>query len=212
VPIALIGFRFTLAIVCLLLAVLRRFFTAPGWVFVLILIAAVLSDIFDGVIARRTGVASARLRRLDSQTDLVFWSSAGIAAMLLHPAIVRAQGWEFAALIGLELCCYGVSFARFGKETCTHAYSAKAYGLALLLGLTSVLGFDRGGWPIDVMFTAGLIAGLDVILIVLLLPCWAHDVPTFYHAWTIRTADDSRASARQAGASRSRLPARPAKL
>jgi len=32
-----------------------------------------LSDIFDGIIARRLGVATPSLRRLDSQTDAAFW-------------------------------------------------------------------------------------------------------------------------------------------
>jgi CDP-diacylglycerol--glycerol-3-phosphate 3-phosphatidyltransferase len=170
------------------LALLRRSFFTPGWVFLLILAAGILSDIFDGVIARRVGVVSARLRRQDSQTDLIFWLGASAAAVLLHPDVVRRHGLELSILVGLEICCYGVSFIRFGKETCTHAYSAKVYGIGLFVGMASVLGFGSGGWPLHAMFVAGLIAGIDVIAIVLLLPGWTYDVPSSYHALQIRRA------------------------
>jgi CDP-diacylglycerol--glycerol-3-phosphate 3-phosphatidyltransferase len=41
-----------------------------------------LTDIFDGIIARKVGVSSEKLRRLDSQTDLVFLAFVGICSLL----------------------------------------------------------------------------------------------------------------------------------
>ena len=187
-PACLIGFRFLLGITCVSLALLHRSFSTPGWVFLLILTTGILSDIFDGVIARRTGTVSASLRRQDSQTDLIFWLAAGAAAVILHPDIVRRHSLELLILIGLEICCYGVSFIRFGKETCTHAYSAKVYGIGLFVGMASVLGFGSGGWPLHAMFAAGVIAGIDVVAIILILPGWTYDVPSSYHAFRIRRA------------------------
>ncbi len=194
-PLALIAFRFALAIACIVLGVVGRSLAINGLVFEAILILAVLSDIFDGVVARRVGVVSAMLRRLDSQTDLVFWLSAGLAALLLHPEIARAYAPGFLLLIGLEISCYGVSALRFGRETCTHAYSAKFYGLTLLVGMSAILGFAHGGLPLWLMFVAGTLSGIDVILIVLLLPRWNYDIPSSYHALRLRRASRDTAEA-----------------
>ena len=49
------------------------------------LIAAFLSDVFDGIMARRLGIATPRLRRLDSLADSLFYASAAFAAWHLYP-------------------------------------------------------------------------------------------------------------------------------
>jgi phosphatidylglycerophosphate synthase len=49
---------------------------APGVVFASVVLVAFVSDYFDGVIARRLGVASAELRHFDSRADLVFYATA----------------------------------------------------------------------------------------------------------------------------------------
>ena len=64
-PALLIALRGTLGAVLLALGLSGR----TGWPFARLLIAGLLSDIFDGVLARRLGVASARLRLTDSVTD-----------------------------------------------------------------------------------------------------------------------------------------------
>ena len=53
----------------------------------LLLSLAVLSDIFDGVIARRMKVVTPALRTWDSRADVVFWLGATAALLLMHPAL-----------------------------------------------------------------------------------------------------------------------------
>ncbi len=65
-------------------------------------------------------------------------------------------------------------------------YVAKLWGLSLLLALTFLIGFKKTGWTFDLTVILGFISHVDVILIVLLLPKWRYDVPSFYHAWRIR--------------------------
>ncbi len=57
-----------------------------------------LTDIFDGIIARKVGVSSEKLRRLDSQVDLVFWLSLGFAAYFINTELIKSQ-WKNIALI-----------------------------------------------------------------------------------------------------------------
>ena len=75
-PLFLVVLRATLAPVVVLLAL----YQPSGAAFAACLVAALVSDYFDGVIARRLGVATPDLRRMDSAGDSRRWNSAAIAA------------------------------------------------------------------------------------------------------------------------------------
>lgn len=80
-PLALVCLRFMLAPVVLLLA---AYHPEPA-AFAVCLAAAFLSDFLDGVIARRLGVATPGLRRLDSCADTAFCLAALAAAPGSYP-------------------------------------------------------------------------------------------------------------------------------
>jgi CDP-diacylglycerol--glycerol-3-phosphate 3-phosphatidyltransferase len=145
-----------------------------------------LSDVFDGIIARGLGIASTKLRRLDSQVDLVFWLSIGFVAYSAASDIIREYKYYIIVLFFTEFLCYAISFIRFGRETCTHAYLSKFWGLTLLIAFTSIIGFHYGGIPLVIALVTGYLAHLDRILITLILPYWTHDIPSTYHAYLIR--------------------------
>ena len=144
------------------------------------------ADIFDGIIARKVGVSSEKLRRLDSQTDLIFWLSIGIITYFLFPNLIIENRNPIIVIFVMEAMCYFISFFKFGKETCTHAFLAKLWGLSLLAAFTSLLGFQYAGIPFYIAIILGLISHIDRILITLILPEWQHDIPSSYHAWLIR--------------------------
>ncbi|WP_312322089.1 CDP-alcohol phosphatidyltransferase family protein [Soonwooa sp.] len=184
IPYLLIAFRFLCAPIILVLAFYLKI---EARIPILILMyLGLFSDIFDGIIARKAGVASEKLRRLDSQTDLVFWLSIGVATYLLFPELIQQNKVPIILIFIMEALCYIISFAKFGKETCTHAFLSKMWGLSLLLAFTSLLGFEYAGWAFTTGVVLGLISHLDVILIILILPKWQHDIPSCYHAWQIR--------------------------
>ncbi|MCS3531428.1 phosphatidylglycerophosphate synthase [Chryseobacterium sp. JUb7] len=83
IPYILIVTRFILAPIILLLAYLKG--EESRFLILTLMYSGLLTDIFDGIIARKTGVSSEKLRRLDSQTDLIFWLSLGFAAYFLNP-------------------------------------------------------------------------------------------------------------------------------
>ena len=145
-----------------------------------------LTDIFDGIIARKVGVSSEKLRRLDSQTDLVFWLSIGFATYWLNSEIIKNHWKSISLIFGMEALCYIISFWKFGKETCTHAWLSKFWGLSLLIAFTFLIGFSTTNWAFYLCLILGLISHIDVILIILILPKWQFDVPSSYHAWKIR--------------------------
>lgn len=183
-PYILIAARFLLAPIIIALAYFKG--TESAFLIVTLMYLGLLTDIFDGIIARKVGVSSEKLRRLDSQTDLIFWLSLGFASYFLNPELIQSE-WEGILLIFImEALCYLISFVKFGKETCTHAFLSKMWGLSLLIAFTYLIGFQQTGWSFYLAVGLGCISHIDVILIILLLPKWQYDVPSSYHAWKIR--------------------------
>lgn len=183
-PLILILFRLLLAPIILLLV----YFKGPEcriWVIILMYLG-LFSDIFDGIIARNAGVSSEKLRRMDSQTDMIFWVSIGVATWMLYPQLIKDNAVPIIVIFVMEAACYIISIVRFGKETCTHALLAKLWGLSLLAAFTALIGFNHAGVPFTMAIILGLISHLDRILITLILPRWTHDVPSCYHAYLIR--------------------------
>jgi len=156
------------------------------WLFLALLLAGLLSDIFDGITARRLGVASVALRVWDSRADLAFWLCTAAAAYRAHPEIVlEHRGW-IAALLASEASTYLVGFLRFGKPMSTHALLAKVFGLSLFGALTAALCFGVAGVPLAVCITLGLAANAEIVAIAFILPAWQADVPTWRQALRIR--------------------------
>lgn len=184
IPYILIAVRFILAPIILLLADFKG--EESRFLILILMYFGLLTDIFDGIIARKVGVSSEKLRRLDSQTDLIFWLSLGFASYFLNPELIKDEWKGILLIFIMEALCYLVSFLKFGKETCTHAFLSKMWGLSLLIALTYLIGFQQTGWAFYLTIVLGFISHIDVILIILLLPKWQYDVPSSYHAWKIR--------------------------
>jgi phosphatidylglycerophosphate synthase len=183
-PFALIAFRLALAPIILLLAYYWGHAARPT--ILVLMYLGLISDIFDGIIARNEGVSSEALRRMDSQTDMLFWLSLGVATYWLFPDIIRANTTAIIIIFVMEGLCYAISLLRFGKETCTHALLSKMWGLSLLAAFTALIGFNHAGIPFYMAIVLGLISHIDRILITLVLPHWTHDIPSAYHAYLIR--------------------------
>ncbi|ASW76116.1 CDP-alcohol phosphatidyltransferase [Chryseobacterium piperi] len=184
-PYIFIAIRFFIAPTVLLLSYLKG--EESRSLILVLMYIGLLTDIFDGIVARKTGVSSEKLRRLDSQTDLIFWFSLGFSSYILNPELIKNEWASILLIFIMEALCYIVSIWKFGKETCTHAFLAKMWGLSLLIAFTYLIGFQEIGWAFYVTIGLGLISHVDVILIILLLPKWEYDVPSSYHAWEIRS-------------------------
>jgi CDP-diacylglycerol--glycerol-3-phosphate 3-phosphatidyltransferase len=151
-------------------------------VFAACLVAALLSDYFDGVIARRLRVATPGLRRLDSITDSIFYACALLAALATGYALVRPYFPALAVLLVVEALRYAYDIRKFGKEASYHMWSSKLWGLLLFIGMWSLLVLHRGGWPVALAILWGIAADLEGLAISMTLRKWRADVPTLWHA------------------------------
>jgi phosphatidylglycerophosphate synthase len=163
---------------------------APAWI-LSILFGAMLSDIFDGVIARRLGIATERLRVADSWTDAWFFVWVGFSAWIAAGSILGAYWILISIEVMLQAGSYGYDLIRYRRITSLHAYSAKLWGFSLYVAAAGLLGFHTGVliWP---AFLLGLAAAVDGLAIKLILPGWQHDILSTLHA--LRTRECTRAS------------------
>jgi CDP-diacylglycerol--glycerol-3-phosphate 3-phosphatidyltransferase len=150
------------------------------------LVIAFVSDILDGMIARRLNVATATLRRLDSIADSIFYISAAVAAWVLHPAVIREHVVALAVLVVLELARYAFDYAKFKREASYHMWSSKAWGVLLFVGFFSLLVLGQEGVLIALAIYAGIVADLEGLAISVVLREWRADVPTLVHAFRYR--------------------------
>ena len=182
VPIALTGLRALLGPVVVLLAL----FFPDRALLGACLVLAFVSDVLDGVVARRLGVATPGLRRLDSIADSVFYLGALVAAWRLHPSVILGYLPELLVLGGLEVARLVLDMAKFGREASYHAWSAKLWGILLFLGFFALLALGSPSLWFTLAIYAGIVADIDGLAISLLLREWRTDVPSFVHALRLR--------------------------
>lgn len=158
------------------------------WAFGACLIVAFVTDVFDGIIARRLKVATARLRRLDSVADSLFYFAAVFAVWHLHPQVLLRHAGLLGVLATLEAGRYAFDYLKFGREASYHMWSSKLWGLLLFAAFLTMLALPFSDGVLLAAIIGGIVADLEGLLISLLLPYWQHDVPTLFHALRLRRA------------------------
>jgi phosphatidylglycerophosphate synthase len=187
VPYLLIGFRLVAGVSLVVLAATLGDAARYGCAGLLAL--GVLSDIFDGVIARRIGSVTDRLRTFDSRADVVFWIGAVAATLILHPDLWPAIWPPAAMLAAMEATTHAVSFARFGKEASPHHLLSKLFGLGLWALLSQMIVFGFGGPLLWATFALGVLSQLEALAITLALPAWRCDVRGIREALALRRGE-----------------------
>jgi phosphatidylglycerophosphate synthase len=151
-----------------------------------LLTLGLLSDVFDGIIARRLNVSNESLRRLDSTVDQVFWVLVAVSVFITYPDFFYTHWVKLLVLICVESMPYIISFARFRKEVATHAITSKIWALVLFATLIELMNHGDSVVLFEVCFYVGVITRAEIILILLVLRNWANDVPSLYHAVRLR--------------------------
>jgi len=179
VPFALTTLRLLLGPLALALALGN----APRWIFLPLLVTGTLSDIFDGILARRFGVATPALRRYDSITDVTYYLFILGALWRLSHDVVTDNLWAVVVILATEAGSILVCAVKFGKYPATHSWLAKFYGLCLLAGLIALLAFDAGNWAVIALASVAAVTNAEIILLHLLAKTPPVDVPSIFHWW-----------------------------
>ncbi len=184
IPILLIYSRLLIGFVLIFLSIYQvenyRFFA------IALLTIGLLTDIFDGIIARRLNVSSQTLRRLDSSVDQVFFISVTVATYIQCPTFFKANAVKLFVLIGFEVFTYIVSYLKFRKEIATHSIGAKIWTLFLFATLVQIIWQCESNLLFNICFWFGILTRLEIAGIILTLKNWTNDVPSIYHAYLLR--------------------------
>ena len=183
VPNVLSGARALAVPVLLVLAFLGRE-TAYTWV----LIPALLSDIFDGWIARAFGLESKLGATLDSVADslMLFVSVYGI--WVFHPEVIRKHAWLCGVAVGLWALEDVLALARYGRLSSFHTYLSKVVAnlLGFFIGWLFLFGFEP--WMLYLAAGTSIVASLEELALLRVLPEWRADVRGLW--WVLRERRD----------------------
>ena len=184
IPIGLIYSRLIIGFVILFCSNYKienlKFFT------IFLLTIGLLTDIFDGIIARKLNISSEKLRRLDSSIDQIFFISVIASVYIQCPTFFQENAFQFFILIGIEALTYIICFLKFKKEIATHSIGAKIWTLVLFATLIQVVLNCESKILFAFCFWLGVLTRIEIIAIILALKNWTNDVPSFYHALKLR--------------------------
>jgi phosphatidylglycerophosphate synthase len=179
VPNLVTGARLVAVPVLLLLA-----FVQDGKLFGWLLVAALLSDIADGVIARSLRLESPLGAMLDSTADALLFPVAAYGVWVFHRQVVDDHGFALLAVLACWLGEYVAALWRYGKFSSFHTYLDRiaAYALGIFVGWLFLFGFQ----PI-VMWVAivtAIAASVEEFLLLWRLPAWRSNVRGLW--WLLR--------------------------
>jgi phosphatidylglycerophosphate synthase len=151
-----------------------------------LVVTALLSDIFDGVLARRWRCDTAGVRLFDSMADTMFYVGAAVALWVGQPQLWHRYGGLLAALLTLEALRFGVDFAKFGKPASYHSHLAKAWGLVMATAVVVVFASPRASGLMPIALGLGIVCDLEGLAMSAMLPVWRQDVKGLRSAWALR--------------------------
>jgi phosphatidylglycerophosphate synthase len=146
---------------------------------------SLVSDTFDGMIARHRHAATITGARLDSLGDLMIVLTLLPGVWLLWPEIVKRESVYIVVGLLSYLLPTVIGFVRFGRMTSYHTYGAKA--MAVLTGISLVLLFlDVTRLPFRVCVPLAVLEGIEEVAITFVLPQWRANVPSLIHALRLK--------------------------
>ena len=159
---------------------------APAWLPIVLLIAGLLSDIADGILARRFGVATLAMRRLDTRADMVFYGCAAVSALFRAPYPV-SRLWPWLAAYGLLFAVRNlVDYCRYRASPSYHMWSGKLWSVILFVQIVVLFCSKHAFFLFPVAFACYAINAAEGVTATLMLPQPVKDVPTVWHAYVLR--------------------------
>ena len=145
-----------------------------------LMVLAVITDVFDGIIARKLNISSDRLRLYDSNADQLFWIVALVAVFYLSFDFFKAHYPVILSIVFLELIAYIICFSRWKKSIATHSILAKFFTLSLMVFLLDLCIQNTSYWTFYICAVIGIVSRLELIAILITLKKWTMDVPSIF--------------------------------
>jgi phosphatidylglycerophosphate synthase len=147
---------------------------------VILIVIGLLSDVFDGIIARKLNVATEKLRIWDSNVDMVFWFSVIFTTFYLNFHFLKSNFIEIITVISLEILAYIVCFIKFKRTVATHSILAKTWTITLFIFLIDLLLNSTSSIAFQICILLGIISRIEILLIIIGLKKWTIDVSSIF--------------------------------
>lgn len=150
-------------------------------IFRTLLVLTLLTDALDGFLARRWNQTSELGARLDSWGDLAIYFTLPLCIWWLWPELVLEELGYILVIVASYLLPILVALIKFGGITSYHTWLVKA-AVVVVGGAVLIMLFGGPVWPLHLAAPVAMVAGIEEILITLLLPQRLSDIPTLWHA------------------------------
>ena len=147
---------------------------------------ALLSDIFDGGLARLWQIDTEKIRRWDTRADTIFYACVLLTAVLRYPMAFQSRWILLGGLVAVEIFQHAFAAIKFGRHASYHSVLSKIWGLMMASAMCALLGAGLDNWFLDLTLFWGILCNLQGFIMSLMLPCWHRDVPTLFHAIRLR--------------------------
>ena len=154
-------------------------------IFLILFALALLSDVLDGLLARRLEQESEFGAQLDQWADFALWVSFPVGAWWLWPEVVHREAPYVILAIVCLLLPTAIAYAKYRTVPGYHTWSAKLSAVLMGVAVPLLLIFDLA-WPFRVSALFLLVSAVDELGITALLAECRHDVPSVLHASRLR--------------------------
>ncbi|MCP4335732.1 MAG: CDP-alcohol phosphatidyltransferase family protein [Gammaproteobacteria bacterium] len=154
------------------------------------LIFSGLTDVLDGMLARKLNLITPLGAHLDSWGDFAIYSTMAICAWILWPDMTQQVLPYYAMILFSFLLPAWIGLIKFGKLTGYHTWSVKIAVVTTFAGYFALYS-DIASWPFMLASWLCLLSGIEEILITLVLRREHTDVRSLWSAWRLRNRDSA---------------------
>jgi phosphatidylglycerophosphate synthase len=152
--------------------------------FAVLLIAALITDILDGWVARRLQLQSALGAMLDSIGDVTTLIAAAVGIAVFHADVWREHRLGIALVLGGWLVECVLALVRYGRLSSFHTYASKASGYGLGFFVAALFAFGFIPWLFYAALALSLFSMAEELVLLWKLPQWRADVRGLW--WVLR--------------------------
>lgn len=145
-----------------------------------LLLACLLSDILDGLIARAFHLRSKLGARLDSTADMLVAFISIAALFVFQRAFLAAHFWELSIVISLYALEILAALLRYGKISSFHTIVNRIAAYSQGIFVMSLFLWGYRGWLFQPMIALTIVASVEEFLLLGVLPEWRSDVRGLY--------------------------------
>ena len=154
-----------------------------------LLLACLLSDILDGLIARAFHLTSKLGASLDSTADILMMLIGMLGLLVFQRPFVSAHYRELLVVAVFYVAEVIASLWRYGKVSSFHTLLGRVAAYSAGIFVVSLLFWGYHGWLFYMTVIVFVVELLEEMVLIYLLPEWRSDVGGMYRVLSGRGAD-----------------------